>query len=123
MWSICLGRGVIRKAGDKDSGRRRGKGKQTTEVVEDRYPIQTPEIFQLLSSPSNRVWPRKHTLIRESHLLQFCWGMPDTGVIEEGAKLKNAGGNFGDRKAELRVKTEDVADEFISFRRDWWSPQ
>jgi len=73
VWSIFPGDRMFLKVGDTDSGRWRRKGKLTAEVVEGRCLVQAPEIFQLLPSPGNWIWPRKHTLVREYHLPQLRW--------------------------------------------------
>ena len=114
VWSIFPGKRIFWKVGDTDSGWWR-KGKLTAEVVEGQRLVQAPEIFQLLPSPGNWIWPRKHTLVRKYHLPQLRRCGLGMRVVEERVKMENASGDFRDGETEFRVKAEDVTDEFVSF--------
>ena len=118
MRYVCSGRGVFWRVGDADPRRRPRKRKTTSEIIEGGRLVQTPKVFQIPPSPSNRIRPLEHTLVRTSHPFQLYHRRPGTRVVEERVKAEDASRDFWNGKTKFRVEAEDVADEFLSFRGD-----
>jgi len=112
MRSVCSRRNFW-WVGDMNPWLWSGKGELASQIVEGQCLIRIPKVPQLLPPPSNRIRPCEHTSVNRSHPLQLARCRPGMRVIEEGAKLKYASGDFWNRKAEFGVEAEDVTDEVI----------